>query len=377
MLRKVKPEDVMAVSIDLKPLNEETIQQMGYSSHDLWLVKIDSIVFGPFETESLKHYVGDNEHLFEHAEASLADESNWKPFWESTGFQQKKLQAVSSENYDGPFWIMDMGLKTGPLSYKDIDKKIEMGLLVMTDNLSVDNGENWIKIYQVKGLDRRSFSPDELPLSPYDSSFQKAKLKILTKLEQSNRDAIEGLASAAFEVLKKAKPNPIKIEEMTLKTDTSPEISPSLNIIFPAIAISLILLASATYVMFSISDEDKAQADLSYSQTKSIIKKSSEVTHSGSIPTAVQRSPANFEYNEPRPSFPSEPRYPTQVETHEDHQNDPEIDRGPAEAPAEPDQPQEHSLVGNESGDQSLDAAMNNGNPASVDQPIIEEASDF
>jgi hypothetical protein len=367
----------MAVSIDLKPLNEETIQQMGYSSHDLWLVKIDSIVFGPFETESLKHYVGDNEHLFEHAEASLADESNWKPFWESTGFQQKKLQAVSSENYEGPFWIMDMGLKTGPFSYREIDKKIEMGLLVMTDNLSVDNGENWIKIYQVKGLDRRSFSPDELPNSPYESSFEKAQLKILSKLEQSNREAIEGLASAAFEILKKAKPNPLKIEEMTLKTDISPEISPSLNIIFPAIAISLILLASATYVMFSISDEDKALADLPETQTKSIIKKSSEVTHSGSIPTGGQRSPANFEYNEPRPSFPSEPRYPTQVETHEDHQNDPEIDRGPAEAPAEPDQPQEHSLVGNESGDQSLDAAMNNGNPAPVEQPIIEEASDF
>ena len=367
----------MAVSIDLKPLNEETIQQMGYSSHDLWLVKIDSIVFGPFETESLKHYVGDNEHLFEHAEASFADESNWKPFWESTGFQQKKLQAVSSENYEGPFWIMDMGLKTGPFSYREIDKKIEMGLLVMTDNLSVDNGENWIKIYQIKGLDRRSFSPDELPNSPYESSFQKAQLKILSKLEQSNREAIEGLASVAFEGLKKAKSNPLKIEEMTLKTDISPEISPSLNLIFPAIAISLILLASATYVMFSISEEDKSLADLSDTQTKTKIKKSYEVSPSGNIPTAGHRSPASFEYNEPRPSFPSDHRYPTQVETHEDHQNDPEIDRGPAEAPAEPDQPQEHSLVGNDSGDQSLDAAMNNGVPAPVEQPIIEEASDF
>jgi len=367
----------MAVSIDLKPLNEETIQQMGYSSHDLWLVKIDSIVFGPFETESLKHYVGDNEHLFEHAEASLADESNWKPFWESTGFQQKKLQAVSSENYEGPFWIMDMGLKSGPLSYREIDKKIEMGLLVMTDSVSVDNGENWIKIYQVKGLDRRSFSPDELPNSPYESSFQKAQLKILSKLEQSNREAIEGLASVAFEGLKKAKPNPLKIEEMTLKTDISPEISPSLNIIFPAIAMSLILLATATYVMFSISDEDKTLTDLSDTQTKSRMKKSSEVSHSGSIPTAGQRSPANFETQEPRSSYSNDHRYPTQIETHEDHQNDPEIDRGPAEAPTEPDQPQEHSLVGNDSGDQSLDAAMNNSNPAPVEQPIIEEASDF
>jgi hypothetical protein len=367
----------MAVSIDLKPLNDETIKQMSYRSHDLWIVKIDSIVFGPFETESLKHYVGDNEHLFEHAEASLADESNWKPFWESTGFQQKKLQAVSSENYEGPFWIMEMGLKAGPFSYKEIDKKIEMGLLVMTDNLSVDNGENWIKIYQVKGLDRRSHSPDELPISPYESSFQKAHLKILSKLEQSKREAIEGLASVAFEGLQKGKQNPIKMEEMTLKTDISPEITPSLNIIFPAIAISLILLASATYVMFSISEEDNAIADLPNNEAKTRIKNNSAGSYSGNIPTAGQRSPASSEYSEQRSSFGNEPRYPTQVETHEDHQNDPEIDRGPAEASVEPDQPQEHSLVGNEPGDQSLDAAMNNPSPGPVEQPMIEEASDF
>lgn len=366
----------MAISIDLKPLSEETIQQMGYGSHDLWLVKIDSIIFGPFESESLKHYVGDNEHLFEHAEASLADQTEWKPFWEVTGFHQKKLQIVSSDNYEGPFWIMDMGLKVGPFNYREVDKKIEMGLLVMTDNISVDNGENWIKIYQVKGLDRRSFSPDELPISPYESSFQKAKIKVLTKLEQSNKEAIEGLASVAFEGLQKGKPNPLKIEEMTLKTDISPEISPSLNIIFPAIAISLILLASATYVMFSISEEDQALADLSEGQTKSRLKINSNKSFSGSIPSGEQRSPASYDSQVQRPSFGSENRYPTQMETHEDHQNDPEIDRTPADAPNEPAEPQEHSLVGNENQDQSLDASMNNAASA-PEQLTVEEASDF
>lgn len=368
----------MAVSIDLKPLSDETIQQMGYSNHDLWLIKIDSIVFGPFETESLKHYVGDNEHLFEHAEASLADETIWKPFWECTGFQQKKLQHISNESYEGPFWIMDLGLKTGPFSYKEIDKKIEMGLLVMTDNISVDNGENWIKIYQVKGLDRRSFSPDELPISPYESSFQKAKVKILSKLEQSNKEALEGLATVAFEGLQKGKPNTLKIEEMTLKTDISPEISSSLNVIFPAIAISLIILASATYVMFSMGEGDESLPDLNITQSSPKIKLPQAQNYSGSMPSATTRAPASYEYNEPaRPAFPNDNRYPTQVETHEDHQNDPEIDRGPAEAPAESEQPQEHSLVGNESGDQSLDAAMNNGASGPVEQPIIEEATDF
>jgi hypothetical protein len=60
-----------------------------------------------------------------------------------------------------------------------IDKKIEMGLLSMTDHLSLDEGETWIKIFEVEGLDRRSHTPDELPRLPKETSFQKAQLEIV------------------------------------------------------------------------------------------------------------------------------------------------------------------------------------------------------
>jgi hypothetical protein len=49
----------MSVNIDLKPLSEEIIKQMGYSESNLWLIKIGSVVFGPFETQTLKHYLKD------------------------------------------------------------------------------------------------------------------------------------------------------------------------------------------------------------------------------------------------------------------------------------------------------------------------------
>jgi hypothetical protein len=179
----------MAVSLDLKPLTNETIAQMGYSTHDLWLVKIDSTDFGPYETESLKHYVSDNEHLFETAEACRMDGVEFTPFWSHAIFQRRKIQPLS-DKHEGPFWLLDDGLKTGPFSFHDIDKKIEMGLLVMTDHISTDEGFRWKKIFEIDGFDRRAYSADELPVAPSEASFHQAKLELVEKLEE-HRASVE------------------------------------------------------------------------------------------------------------------------------------------------------------------------------------------
>ena len=219
----------MVVSIDLKPLSPETIAQMEYNNHDLWLVKIGSVVFGPFETESLKHYVSDNEHLFEQALASRSDETEWKPFWEHTQFQRRKPQIVQGSTYEGPFWIMDQGLKTGPFTLREIDKKLEMEILSMTDHISIDEGHTWLKVYQIEGFDRRNLNPDDLPIAPYENSFQQAKLALVEKLEESHPNPLEGLAEMAWQGQNNAKVLQFKIEEMTLTQHQQTELSPALK----------------------------------------------------------------------------------------------------------------------------------------------------
>lgn len=371
----------MVVSIDLKPLSEETIQQMGYNAHDLWMVKIDSIVFGPFETESLKHYVHDNEQLFENAEASHQDETEWKPFWAHTKFSRRKPQLAGGEHYEGPFWIMHQGLKVGPFSYREIDKKIEMDLLGMTDHISIDNGESWVKIYQVAGFDRRSHSPEELPIAPTEASFQEARLQVIEKIETPHFTTSEELAELAWEGQEAGKVIQFKIEEMTLKREKNLEVSASMKWAMPTAAAVLVTILSTGYFMM---EEESAEVALDATAEEAPLKKKKiqrkTTIAGGTVPTAEYRRPASVNYKRQEVSH-SESRYPIHVETHDQYQDPLPEHSDPIEEPVSDAEarPQEHSLVSNNvqnPEDSSLDAAMN-GSGEAQPQPVVEEASDF
>lgn len=384
----------MLHKIDLKPLSPETIQEMGYNNHDLWLVKLGAEVFGPYEAETLKHYVHENEALFEHAEASRADETEWKPFWAHTKFQRRKPQGLTSENHEGPFWIMDLGIKSGPFSFRDIDKKIEMGLLVMTDHLSVDGGHTWVKIYEVEGFDRRSHSPDDLPVAPYESSFQKAKLALVDKMEEPHLNTIDEMANLAWQGHKDAKIIPFKIEEMTLQSPDKIEISPSLKWAIPSAAALLVTIVTTGYFAFSPETEnDIALIEIEekpFYQKKKVAKKT-RTAPKAVLPSArpePARVPASSSYSRPQviERYPDTgSRYPTHVETHRDvREEDPYRDnRDPLNDPlnGDPREPEIHSLVNEPPRpDQSLDAAMNESYQDPIDpmdRPVVEEASDF
>jgi hypothetical protein len=91
-----------------------------------------------------------------------------------------------------------------------------------------------------------------------------------------------------------------------------------------------------------------------------------------------QRHPASVGYNQPaQTSYSSDSRYPTHIETHDEFHEEPQVDRDPLDGPVTDAEsaPQEHSLVGNDNQDGSLDAAMNGVNQPA--EAIVEEASDF
>ncbi len=129
---------------DLQPLTKEAIQQKGLDNHDLWMVKMADEILGPFELESLKQYAADHEPLFDKLFASRVENNDFQPFFSHAQFQRREPQVVATtqEIYKGPFWIMNQGLKSAPLSQQEINKRIEMGLLTMTDLISCDNGHD-------------------------------------------------------------------------------------------------------------------------------------------------------------------------------------------------------------------------------------------
>jgi hypothetical protein len=66
--------------LDLHPLSADTIQELKLSVTDLWIIKIDETVYGPFETHSLKHYAAENEEIFIEAWATHPESEDWVDF---------------------------------------------------------------------------------------------------------------------------------------------------------------------------------------------------------------------------------------------------------------------------------------------------------
>lgn len=365
----------MVAGIDLQPLSDETIAEMGFQGSDLWLVRIDSIVFGPYETESLKHYVHDNEHLFENAHASRMDDPKMKPFWEHAIFQRRAPQVVKAEQHEGPFWVMTAGIKVGPLSYHDVDKKIEMNILGMTDHISVDDGETWLKIFEFEGFDRRSHAPDELPIAPMESSFHKAKLALVEKMETPHANTTDELADMAHIAHQQARVIQFKIEEMTLKAEKKTEVADGMKWVMPTAAAIILTIATTGFMMITDEGEPIPQvAEVSVEGAKDLKRKPAR----GEVPGSSKRRPASVGYNQPpQSSYSTDSRYPTHIETHDEFHEDPQIERDPIDGPVSDVEqaPQEHSLVGNDNQDVSLDAAMNGVNQPA--EPVVEEVSDF
>jgi hypothetical protein len=378
----------MAVSLDLKPLTDETIAQMGFNNHDLWLVHIDATIYGPYETESLKHYVSENENLFDKATATRMDKEDFQPFWSHAVFQRRKIQPVSGEKHEGPFWILDFGLKVGPISHKDIDKKIEMGLLVMTDHISTDDGQTWKKIFEIEGFDRRGYSPDELPVVPIESSFQKAKLALVEKMEEARFHPSDELANMCFTGQQQAKVIQFKVDEMTLNHQKNTEVSSSLKWVIPTAMAVAIAFVTTGYFMFQEPEGDLIvdAGPSSFYKPKKIAAKPvpprAVMPTPTPAPAPARRMPASVGYGQaPQQNYqPVQNRYPTYTETHDNFRDDRQMDRDPLDAPVTDveQQPEEHSLV-HQNPEQvepaTLDAAMNGG--ADPNQVMIEEVSDF
>lgn len=370
------------MAIDLKPLTTEIIHKMGYSTHDLWVVKVDEEVYGPYEVDSLKHYASENETLFQHALASRTDANDWHPFKSYAQFQS--IGEHSHESQEPiKFWILQSGQKMGPLSKFDLQKKLEMHILGMNDLVSMDEGHNWKKFYELETFLPETICGDSLPVPPLESSFSKAR-EVFESERASQPSQSQGLAAMAFLGLKNDSKQ-LKLEEIDLKSLNQTEVSQSLKWAAPLFVASFGALAVLSYFMFSpptashLTEKEGKTANQEMIDTKSF-------AHSNQ-PQSRNRQPSSYgqPHFDQRSGLTQAPTmnynsYETQTET---HYNEPDnsMDQMPEPEPMQMDQSQENSLVsnnvpGNENSE-SLDQAMATEPAPAPEAPVIEEASDF
>lgn len=363
------------MSFDLKPLSNEVIHKMGYTSHDLWVVKLDDEeVFGPFEVESLKHYATENEGQFQKAFASRMDTNDWQPFFTHAHFQpieHGQPEAKVIEKY----WILHLGQKAGPLSRRDIDKKIELAILSMTDLVSVDDGHTWVKFFTRQEFNTQEGGVDALPAAPLDSSFKRAKEELHNWMDNQERTGSHaGLAALAYLGQHKDKKMALNLEEMDLKSLAQTEVSRSLKWAIPsAIAGVGVFVLVGSFILSPSTSNETASTGKEKSET---IFPNTVTHNSPRENTQHRRRPASYRPMDQQGSGLTHApamnvdEYPTQVET---HYNEPDPMQ---EAENNPPPEQEHSIVNNAMPDDvTLDQVM--GGESTPEQPVIEEASDF
>ncbi len=369
---------------DLKPLSTKTIEDLRIKSHNLWEIKIDENIYGPFETLQLKHYAKENRNILQKAFVSSMSVDNWKPFFDVREFSH-------GGNYNGPYWMLSHGQKSSPLSKEEIAKRIELGTITRHDEVSEDDGRHWHRISTHPEFEVQFTTGTSLPETPQDSSFQKAKLKVLEQLERKKEfpDEKENIASLTHvSLVTREKTKTIQIEDIKMVPEQSN--APTLweNISRHAMWATPVL-AIALYFTLSGGKPDAEVAD---NADSTVVEKNSPKR---SKKDSWRRSPANTndDGGYDRSSVTQTPNmddnYPTVIETHqEENYPDPSAESEQvAEIQDQEDKGEEHSLVQPvpnrdpaQDGD-SLDATMNNEpadqpNPA-VDQPVVEEVSDF
>lgn len=192
----------MKTRIDLGPLSDEAIEDLSLSSDNLWMVKSMDQIFGPFDTNSLKEYAGTHQYLFEDALAQNLSEQHWKPFFQFVQFQRRipKLIPAQSLVSNDNFLIVQSGTRVGPLTLDELKQKVNAGLISVRSEVSVDNGDTWIKLYEHHEFDRRTRAKaGELPFTPKAEHFQTSESYAQKKLQeikqkQDEEDALVGLA---------------------------------------------------------------------------------------------------------------------------------------------------------------------------------------
>lgn len=190
-------------NVNLTPLTDEEIDELGLSVSDLWMLQAKGTeVQGPFSTKYLNEKAREHEDFFESSQVYNLVIEEWKDFFSSAEFQRRKPKLVPAQNLiqNEDFYLIQKGQKIGPFKLAEVKAKVESREIQVSDEVSVDEGKTWIKLYEHHEFDRRLMkNQEDLPFQPeaqvFEESDKVASLEV-ARAQKSKEDesAITGLA---------------------------------------------------------------------------------------------------------------------------------------------------------------------------------------
>lgn len=273
--------------IDLQPLKDEEIAKANVSLGSLWMVKDHhDKIYGPYQTDTLKEYIFENNHLFAKTKIYNLESEKWHSTFDLPVFQRRKDPNKPDELFSGnEFFIYLNNQKSGPYTKDEVQNFLNNGHLKTTSLISLDKGANWIKLFEHHAFDRRETkSNQELPFVPDQSILDQMALKKeeILKLKDSE-DAISQLAYLSQH----------KEDEKNTNTTKSPKADSNFGkhakVIFGVVSSFAVVIFLALQLIGQAAKEEPAKFSSSQKieQTKKSMAKKIE-------PKSPQRSPAKI-----------------------------------------------------------------------------------
>lgn len=206
--------------IDLQVMSEEEIATQNIELSELWMVRINDEIFGPYHVEGLKEYAALHEDVFADADVAVMGDDNWLMFLQSPLRTPKRkaapqLVSASTLQTHNSYHIERHGHRHGPHTHDQIAELVHKGELLPTDLISDDEGFTWHKLYQMKAFEARPHQVDSLPMAPTEESFTRAHEEAMHSLLKEENPVKEGLVSLAHYGHRKASTAALNLEELT------------------------------------------------------------------------------------------------------------------------------------------------------------------
>ncbi len=172
---------------------------------DLFEIRLGETRIGPIWNQDLKAYVAQDLNFPISCFVSQFAAEEWLPILQHPFFQRRKPQLVARNDLNiehEEFYLLHDGKKTGPHSAQEIESKLKLGNILVSDQISSDKGASWGRVYEIEEFDRRNITESgELPFMPewqvFNNSFDEVE-KDLTDMSQNSKametDAIASLA---------------------------------------------------------------------------------------------------------------------------------------------------------------------------------------
>jgi hypothetical protein len=183
-------------------LTEDQVSTGQFPRDEIFEIQIENKIIGPFWQEDLKDFLSDANLYKDSTLVKSIDEGDWKEVYSHPYFQRRRPSLVSTAQMNETqedYYILKDGQKDGPYERDQLMAMVDRMELLITDFVSIDEGQSWGKLYEHDEFDRRSKSHDQLPTSPDGHVFDNSVYDADKAIAQAQRvaeeqDAIVGLA---------------------------------------------------------------------------------------------------------------------------------------------------------------------------------------